>query len=311
VSETQQASESASTPDTFESRVHAVTEMVREEDASVEQASREAVDAPPAAAGPDPVETARAERRARIAKWSSEEAQKVDRRAPLAEHDQAARRAEEFERRAKDLEAQLASRIDPSSLDEAALFNLFQTSKVSPQKLGEWIRDSISNPETLAATAAQRALDPRITAAEERALRAEQQVQEFIASQQRREAETAEKAAAREFVSAVTPDAAPRASAFLSTFGEGEFLKVAYSAAASLPQGAGHQALLDEIEETLDKFASAFTSNGKQNQTPTHAAAKATTVSNSVAQQRASVLEEDDFASLPFEERVRRVRTSA
>ncbi len=108
---------------------------------------------------------------------------------------------------------------------------------------------------------------------------------------------------------------APFSARFLHNFGVNEFSKLAQSAAASVPPGAGWQAVLDTIEENLSSMAQIYAlQNGSAQQRPqasppNRAAAKApTTVSNSLAQERASVVDEQaDWGSLPFEERSARL----
>jgi hypothetical protein len=319
MSDTQTTSEATATPgdglDAFDARVDALLAESRAEEAAkpplgLLDETPEA--APVAAPAPTDADTARAERRARLAKLQSEERQQVDSRREYAERDQMARQLAEAQARAKSLEESSAGRIDPSQLDEAKFFELAHQLNISPQKLGEFLTAQFNDPARAAVDRATQALDPRISAAEKRAADAEARVNEYIAEQQRRESQAQESQLRAQFVSSISPQTAPKAAAFLGSFGQAEFLKIADAAANSLPAGAGAQDLIDEIEEGLGRLASAFgtttppSSKHALPHVPT-AAAKAITVSNSHAQDRATVVDDDDFASLPVEERAKRL----
>lgn len=303
--------------DGFEARLAAL-QSGDDGEAAPEPAAEEAP-APPAAAAADSDAASRAaERRARLAAMQETLRKQVDSKRRQNEAHDYARNYEEAQRRAQELEAAAAKRIDPASLDEAGFFKLANQLNISPQRLGEWIRDATLNPEQAAAAAAKQALDPRIAAAEERAAKAEALVQEFIAEQQRAQAAHYEAQQRAAFVQSIAAEEAPHAAKFIASFGADEFLKIADSASRGLPDNAGRQALLDVIEENLERLAQVFmptssapSSNGKQLPHVQPAAAKATTVSNSVAQERASVVEDDDWASLPFEVRLERMKASA
>lgn len=302
--------------DDFGARVDAMLAESRAEEAAKPPLGIE-VDAPAEAATEAPAEAvdadkAREARKARLAQLKAEERARVDARAKFAERDQLARQLAEAQERAKRLEEERAKAIDPDKLDEAAFFELAARAGVSPEKLAQFLSSQVEDPARLAAQRAQQALDPRIAAAEERVRRAEEQVQQFIAAQQQREAQAREAQLRQEFVASVKPEAAPRAAAFIGKFGQDEFLKIADAAADSLPAGASTQDLIDEIEDKLGELASVFgvqTPPAASARTPSlpNGAAKPTTVSNSLAQDRATVVDDDDFASLPIEERAKRL----
>jgi hypothetical protein len=82
------------------------------------------------------------------------------------------------------------------------------------------------------------------------------------------------------------------------------------SAANTLHDGAGAQAVLDVIEENLSSLAAIYAappSNAPSKPNTPRGAAKPNTVSNSLAQQRSAVVDPEDLADLPYEERVRRL----
>jgi hypothetical protein len=311
--------ETAPTPpgdgaDDFDARLHALR---AEPDASAPAPAPEAGNSLPPASASEADSDAGAkraeERRARLAEMQARLRRQVDDRPARPTEDYVAKLAE-AQKRLDEMQAAQSKFVDPSKLDEAGFFDLAKRLQVSPQKLGEFLREATLHPEVVAAQAAQKALDPRIAAAEERAAKAEQMVQQFIAEQHAREAQAREAAVMNQFVQSITPEEAPHAATFLQAFGPQEFLRVVESAASELPEGAGRQALVDVLEENLERLARAFVppSSAKQTTpTPIHAAAKATTVSNTLAQTRASVVEDDDWASLPFEERLARMKASA
>lgn len=265
----------------------------------------------------DAAAKARAERRARLDALNASERARVDRKAKFAEQDRIARELEAERQRARDLEQRMASLVDVEQLDEAKFFEVARRSKVTPDRLAEWIRESTANPEMVAAHVAKRELDPKVAALEAKLAAQEARFAQYLEQQQRAQAMAEERAVEARFVEGITSDAAPYSAKFIESFGAGEFLKVARSAGATLPEGAGSQALIDVIEEHLEQFARAYASAGEA--TPSKkpapqkaAAAKATnTVSNSLAQERASVVDEEDWSSLSFEDRVARLRGTA
>ena len=140
----------------------------------------------------------------------------------------------------------------------------------------------------------------------------------FLRQQEEQRAAYQEAQAVHQFTAYTQSNAAdaPYASAFLREFGPDEFATVARSAAQSVPPNAGWQAVLDVIEDNLSGMAKIYAANPaaiqQRPQAPSKqvpAAAKApTTVSNSLAQERASVVDEDtNWGSLSFEERSAKV----
>lgn len=312
---------------TFEARMEAIQAEIKAEGPNPAMEAEASDDAGPAndvAAEPADADTQRAERKARLEKLQAEERGRVDAKSRLAAGDVAKRERDEAIKRADAAEALAKARIDPSSLDEAGFFRLAQQLKIPPQKLGEFIRDSTLNPETIAARAAQAAVDPKIAAIEERQAKLDADVKAWR-EQQEGAAENAKVDAAKsEWFGYVKTNAtaAPLSAKLLEQHGGDEFWAIANAAGASLSPGAGQQALLDAVEHYLDtegrqravKLAELYglTAGGAPSKETQHspsksAAAKATTVSNTNAQERASVVSDDDWAKLPFKERLARL----
>ncbi len=264
------------------------------------------------AAGVDEATAARAARRATYEKLQAEERQRVDAQAKHREHDALRKRLDEAERRAE------ASKdhVDPSKLDETAFFEMATKLNVTPQKLGEWLRERMTNPELAAAQAATRVVDPKLSEMRQQ-LEAQQKVINDFMSNQATQREQAEERHYTEQFHAFTREntaTSPYASRFLELHGPEEYARIATAAAGNVPEGAGAQAILDEVEDRLARLAQIYAPQGapQQRAAPTYpnpAAAKApTTVSNTLAQTRASVVDEDaDWAALPFEERSARL----
>lgn len=261
----------------------------------------------------DPNAAARAARRAQFEKLAAEERARVDAQARRREHDDIRRRLEEAERKAAEAEG----RIDPTKLSPDELLDLFDKGQVDANKLGQRIRERMTNPEVLAAQAAAKAVDPKVTALEQKIAAQEKVIEDFIA-QQAKQQQAAEEAHYLSQFQAFTREnaaTAPHSAKFLEVYGPEEFAAVTLGAAAKVPQGSGAQAILDELEDKLALLAKVYaptTGAPQQRQappSPNPAAAKApTTVSNTLAQTRASVVDEDaDWASLPFEERSARL----
>lgn len=270
-------------------------------------------DSPAASAGaPD----AAAERRARLAALQEQERARVDAQAKHREAEELRHRIAEAERRAKDAEERAKSSIDPKALTEEQFFDLALQLNVPPDKLAGWMRDRLTNPELAAAQAAARAVDPKLSALEKRLAEKEAQLDAFLNEQRAQAAQAEEARAFHEFMQFTSTNAttAPHSARFLEKFGPQEFQKVALSAAAMVPPHAGAQAVLDQIEENLATLAAIYSGATPAPQqrpapTPNPAAAKApTTVSNTLAQTRAAVVDEDaNWSSLPFEERSARL----
>lgn len=329
---TQQANPTApqqqapNTPATFEQRMAAAIADVAPPETAADPAgtTQSPPAAPPgsAAAPVDAATKAREERAARLAALQDKGRAAVDAKARQTEADRIAREAEAAKQRVAELEARQAQLVDIAKLDEASFYELAKRANVNPQKLGEWIRESIANPERLAEHAATRAMDPKLSALEQKLQQQEQVIQQFLAQQAQQEQRTQEHAEQQRFFGFVSSskEQAPLAHALLEKSGPEEFWKIADVAAKGLPPGAGASALLDAIEHFLDGDGRAYAQtlatifglapapSNAPAVTPKSAAAKATTntVSNAVAQERASVVQEEELWKLPYEERLAR-----
>lgn len=270
---------------------------------------------PAASAEPDAAAKARQERRAQLERLRAEERAKVDSMSAIRERDELKRQLQEERERAK----AYATHIDPTKLTKEQFFELAaKNPDLSPQELGEWLRERMANPEAAAAQAAKRAVDPELAQLKKLVEEQKAQIDSFLSAQQQSHAEAAERQAAEQFNAFTVENSsvAPASARFLEKFGPQEYYKLAQRAAQVVPPYAGPQAILDEIEEHLTQLGAIYSapSAGQQQRrqapltTPSAAAQAPTHVTNSLAQQRSSVVDEDnDWASLPFEERSARL----
>jgi murein DD-endopeptidase MepM/ murein hydrolase activator NlpD len=269
-----------------------------------------AAEAAPALPDLDEKARERAERRAKLAQAQASERERVDAMTAIRERDQLRRQLEEERERNK----AYASHIDPSKLTKDQFFALAEKNpELTPHELGEWLRERMANPEAAAAKAARSALDPELAALRRQNEELAQQIQTFLQSQQQAAHDAAERAAEAEFTSFVqqAADTAPVASLFLARHGEAEFLKIARSAARNVPEHAGPQAVLDEIEEMLGQLVSPYLQPNQQKQARVPSSVVPVAqggVTNTLAQQRSSVVDEDvELSKLPLAERAARV----
>lgn len=307
----------------FESSFEARSAALFGTDDASSQAADDPAAATPPPASPDaaasPVasedDAAAAARRERLAKLQAQEAASVDAKNRSKADNELRQRLAAAEKRAEEAERMVALRIDPSTLDERSFFEAAAKAKVTPQRLGEWLREQTQNPELAASRAVETALQPKLTEIEKRLAEKEARVDAFLAQQEQREADAQEAQAFQSFATFTANNAvtSPRAAAFMREFGADEYRKVATSIAAALPPNAGPQALLDSLEENFAKLARVYAPSGAAAKTSIPqsnpgAAKPMTTVSNTLAQTRASVVDEDtEWASLPFEERSARL----
>ncbi len=271
---------------------------------------------PPAEASPAVSEDeATKARRERLAKLAANEAASVDAHARRKEQDELRQRLAAAEKRADEAERMAALRIDPATIDERSFFEHAAKAKVTPQRLGEWLREQTENPELAVSRTVDSALTPKLTEWEKRIADKEAKLDAIIQQQEDARIEREESAAFHEFSTFASSNAttSPYTAAFLRECGPQEFRKVVVNAASRLPANAGPQALLDSLEENFAKLARIYAAPAAAAKASTPqpnpgAAKPMTTVSNTLAQTRASVVDEDaEWASLPFEERSRRL----
>lgn len=267
-------------------------------------------------AEPDANAKARAERRIALERLKHEERGRVDAMSALRERDELRRKLAEMETASK----ARSNLIDVDSLDEEGLLGLLERSKkVSPQRIGERLRELIANPELAAAQAATRIVDPKLSALEKDNAELRARLDAFDHAQASARAEAEERQYAEQFFAFTRENSAasPYSARFLEKHGANEFYKLAQRAVQLVPPHAGAQAILDEIEENLSQLGAIYITpeqgvTQRRQAPPTHqnhAAAQAPThVSNTLAQQRSSVVDEDEqWAALPFEERSARL----
>ncbi len=273
--------------------------------------------AAPIVPAPDNLAQARADRRVALEKMKAEERGRVDAMAAIRERDQLRSELAAEREKSKAYERH----VDPSKLSKEQFFALAEKNPdLSPRELGEWLRERMADPEAAATQAATRAIDPKLSALEKKLAEQAAVIDNFMSAQQRARDEAVERQAAHEFFAFTKQNAAvaPYSARFLEQHGPDEFYKVAQSAVRNVPPHGGAQAVLDEIEEQLTALSRIYQTTPqtgvpqRRQASPTpqaHAAAQAPThVSNSLAQQRSSVVDEDsDWASLPFEERSARL----
>lgn len=268
---------------------------------------------PAVSAEPDANAKARAERRAALDKLKAEERSKVDAMAAIRERDELRRQLASYEAKVKETDG----RIDPKSLTKEQYFALAkQLPDLSPQELGDWLREQYANPEAAAATAAKRAVDPELAQLRQLVERQQAAIDGFMQSQTKAREEAIERQAYDQFFAFTRENAqtAPYSARFLEKHGPEQFHQLVRSAAQVVPEHAGPQAVLDEIEEKLTQLGSIYQAQSAPNRqvanTPSRPAAvqAPTHVTNTLAQQRSSVVDEDtDWGSLPFEERSARL----
>lgn len=277
--------------------------------------------APPAPAPvePDAAAQARAARRAALAQFKEQERAQVESKTAVKERDELRKKLATLEEQGK----AYATYIDPSKMTKEKFFSIAeQIPDLSPKELGEWLRESMANPDQAAARAAKAAVDPEVAALKKQLADQQAALEEFKNQQQSERAQAEEQRYAHELHAFVQENAAhaPLTARFVAAKGLQGLYEAALSVAQRLPAGAGPQAVLDELEESLiagqRDYASIYGNPVTNTQRqpaftpPQHqAAAKAPThVSNTLAQQRSSVVDEQaDFARLPYSERANRV----
>lgn len=266
----------------------------------------------------DEVAQRRAERRAQLDATMAEEERRVDAQQRRKSADEASRRAAAAEARAKELEAQLTGRVDPASLDEAGFFQLAKQLQIPPKKLAEYLQARTTDPELIAAQVAQRTLDPKLTELQQQLEAQSRELAEFKAAQAKQASDAVAMQRGDSMINFAQQAAAqaPHAARFLESYGEERFIQMALTAMPDKSFRPGwEQHTLDAIENHLADFAKIYAPPGAAPQqrpalpTPKNGAAKPmTTVSNTLAQSRASVVPDEgiNFAALPYEERANR-----
>jgi hypothetical protein len=235
----------------------------------------------------------------------------------------AMRRAEELERQLQTERAERSALVDPRKLTPLQLLELGQIAGHTPQSIAEALKAARDNPEYAAQNAARKVVDPELAALRQQNQALESKVETFLQRQQRQEAEAAEQAAYGQLADFTSQNAAtaPYTASFIKTAGADKFRKtVEHVLEQGLVVGGGPQAVVDAVEDFLIAEHSALRqqldawnptaaagpqrtqanqprSLGTATQAPTH-------VTNSLAQQRSSVVnEEADLEAMPYQER--------
>lgn len=312
--------------DTFDSNLAALQEEIRHESRSQPVSESDDSSVAPPAGAPDSLaasdEQRATDRRARLAQLQARERARVEEHANARTATELRQRLEAAERRATEAETAMQARIERAALrDPMAALQILESEGLPADKLADAIRMRFTDPEMAATHAAKRAVDPEIAALKQVIAERDAQLQDFLARQQERERAEHEQRETQAFLHGVAQSGGLSAR-FLEAEGPEPFLNIARKAAAMLPDHAGPQALHDQIEELLETRGRAIAqqlaniyglipSNG-QPSPPKAAAAKAppTTVTNQIAQERASVVTESELWRLPYDERVAYLRKS-
>lgn len=315
-------------PSSFNERFHMLKTAALEErkgaDAEPEAAvEAEASEAPEAGEAPAPALTddeeaklaeVRAARRAQLEQlMAAERAADAKRRArqrpePPKEAPQTQDLAK-LQARLQELEA-----LEQAFADPATLLAIARQKGADPMKFGEALRESVSNPEFFIEQKVKSALSEY----EKKIQEIEQKYNEKFEALQRQQrqaaAVAAEQEAAQELISFTKESArvAPLSHAFLDRHGEQQYVTLALNVAQALPPGCGLDKVHEAIEQTLEAMQLASPSPAPsigKNKPTRPPADKGKTVSNALASQRVTVVEDDeDWADLPYNERLERLK---
>lgn len=314
------------TPSLEERTAAALAEMGPSEPAgdALTSADPPPAEAMPSAASPadsgDPTAAARAaERRQRLDDLRNRERERVDRKAQQTQADRLAQELAQAQRRAEEAEQAANARLDRGLLkDPARLIRLLESEGVPPTQVADAIREAITNPAGGAAREVREAISPELAALRQQNEQLAQRLEAFERQQLEAQAAETERQQTSAFLGFVSQSSerAPLSARLLEADPD-EFLQIA-SIAAERVSGMGAEALLDQVEDMLDsdarKVAQTYArlygmqpSQAPAPVQPPRAAAQANTVSNSLAQGRSAIVEDEDFAKLPLEERAARL----
>ena len=184
---------------------------------------------------------------------------------------------------------------------------------LDPAAIGKWLSEATQNPAKLAEENAKKAIDPELKALREQVEALKSELNGDRSTRQKAAQEAQELQSANEFIAHTAKNAsdAPLSAAFLNQHGPEEFYRLALGASQRIPEGAGWTALLDRIEDDLSSLAPLFAQSGQPSRDAAppqpRAAAKANGLTNSLAAQRASVVDGEDWSSLSLDERAARL----
>jgi DNA repair exonuclease SbcCD ATPase subunit len=269
----------------------------------------------PAAAGDDPKTKERAERLERIAQVRAKEQAAEQER-------QAKRQTKERDGEVEKLRARIAE-LEPLSevfKDEESLLSYAEKKNMSAEKLVQWMRTRLSDPNAVAQRQAQtveeklraemKALQDRLDKTEQDRVEERKQAEETHALQQK----------TTTFLSEVQSKASThwRTSKFQAKHGPNGLVSFANQfIAPMLSEGYSTTELHDHVEQLLDELE-AFGGSGPAHEPPASgtshppkkngAAEPATTLSNALTSGRESLVEEVPLHKLSREDRKRRLR---
>lgn len=278
------------------------------------------------AASDDPAKRAE-ERRARLALASQKMRDRVDEKARQTAQERMQADLAAAQKRADEAEARAKAALDRAILKDpvAALLEM-EREGVPADKVAEAIRERLTNPAAIATREARQAMSPELAAMQKQNAELAARLEAFEKREQERSAAAQAEQDTRAFFGYVQQSAqrAPLAAKLLAQDPE-EFIAIANIAGERNPD-LDQASLLDAVEEALDtevrgiaqKYGGLFEAlqtNPSQQKAPPptpRAAAQATTVSNSLAQGRTAIVDEEkDWAALPLEERAARLIRSA
>ena len=226
-------------------------------------------------------------------------------------------RSQELERQLQQERQARAGLVDPRQLTPLQILELGQLAGHTPAAIAEALKQAKENPEYAATNAARKAVDPELAELRQRNSALESKVETFLQQQEHARVAQAEEAAHTQIASFASANAAtsPYAASFLKAYGPDQFRKIVEHVLPDVV-GGGEQGVLDAVEDLLverhkqigawNPTAAAAPQRSQANpprlsgtatQAPTH-------VTNSLAQQRSSVVDEEAaLEAMPYEER--------
>lgn len=239
---------------------------------------------------------ARAERLAALEQKAAADAEARQRKAAQRERET---EAETWRRRALEAEKRAEGLVDLRGIDADRFLELAHAAGMTPEHLGEWVRTATEGPEH----AARRAITPEVEALKKLVQAQDEKINSLLRRDEMsaRQREDAEAVSHLLDMTKGSSDA-PLAAAYLEKRGAEKFLEFVASKTTHLPDGSGLQAVLDIVETELEQDAAVF-STTKPAPSTRSAAAKADTISNRHASERAEVTVPDNWEDLTIDER--------
>jgi len=298
-----------SADDTLEARAARATAELRAEAKGQPVADGEQIAATAEPLAVDP----REERNKRIKALQQAELEKAQQRRQRQRAPQVDPAIEQRLQRLNALEAKVAE-YERAYSDETEFLRAAEKRGIAPEKIGKWLVDSTNDPSLIA----QKRIAPELEARDKKIAELEQRLESFVQTQEQHAVAAQRAHVEQTFMHHIaSSQETPYSAAFLKQVGAQNFMAFADAAAEGLPPGSGLQAAVDIVESQLEKLAGIYTpaatapkpaATPPQQSKPPRAAAKAPqTLSNNVAAERSLVEEEEDWSSIPLEERARRL----